>query len=144
MQATCTQIPHGSETYWEAIQLRDSVLRKPLGLAYNQEDLLAEDGSYHIVCRNGDELVGCLVLKPAEDGVMKMRQFAVRADAQGHGIGRLLENYAERFSKEKGFKEIQLHAREVALGFYQKLGYQAEGERFIEVTIPHLAMRKQL
>lgn len=144
VQATCYEIPHGSGEYWESVKLRDSVLRKPLGLAYKQADLLAEEGSYHLICREGDGLLGCLVLKPAGDGIVKMRQFAVSEASQGKGIGRLLENYAMGFAKDKGFTEVQLHAREAALGFYQKLGYHAEGERFLEVTIPHFAMRKQL
>jgi predicted GNAT family N-acyltransferase len=37
-----------------------------------------------------------------------------------------------------------MHARQSAVGFYQKLGYQIRGEEFEEVTIPHYEMQKQL
>ena len=43
-----------------------------------------------------------------------------------------------------GYEEIVLHARETALGFYQKLGYETEGDSFTEVGLPHSAMRKKL
>ena len=37
-----------------------------------------------------------------------------------------------------------LHAQESAIDFYTRLGYVAEGERFLEADIPHLAMGKRL
>jgi predicted GNAT family N-acyltransferase len=37
-----------------------------------------------------------------------------------------------------------MHARKHAVGFYEKMGYKARGNEFIEVTIPHFAMEKQL
>jgi predicted GNAT family N-acyltransferase len=37
-----------------------------------------------------------------------------------------------------------MHARQTAVGFYQKLGYSITGEPFEEVTIPHYIMEKAL
>jgi predicted GNAT family N-acyltransferase len=37
-----------------------------------------------------------------------------------------------------------MHARKTALGFYEKLGYKAQGEEFEEVTIAHYVMEKAL
>jgi predicted GNAT family N-acyltransferase len=37
-----------------------------------------------------------------------------------------------------------MHARQTAAGFYSKLGYQRVGDPFVEVTLPHIAMRKPL
>jgi predicted GNAT family N-acyltransferase len=37
-----------------------------------------------------------------------------------------------------------MHARKTALGFYEKLGYRVAGDEFIEVTIPHYVMEKDL
>ncbi|MBS1564192.1 MAG: GNAT family N-acetyltransferase, partial [Bacteroidetes bacterium] len=31
-----------------------------------------------------------------------------------------------------------------AVGFYEKLGYVAVGEEFLEVTLPHFVMEKKL
>ena len=38
----------------------------------------------------------------------------------------------------------RLSARATAIGFYQRLGYVAEGEPFLEVTLPHRLMRRRL
>jgi hypothetical protein len=137
-------VEHGSGAYEEAIALRHQVLRKPLGLSYEPSELAGEKDSFHLALREGAELVACLVLKPLNEHCIKMRQLAVRESYQGKGVGRELVNYAESFAKGRGNEEIVLHARETVRGFYEKLGYEAEGDSFIEVGLPHLAMRKKL
>jgi len=136
-------IEHGSGEYEETVALRDEVLRKPLGLSYDPTELAGEKESFHFALREGAELVACLVLKPLDERCIKMRQLAVRDNAQGKGFGRELVNYAHSLAKERGYAEIVLHARETALGFYEKLGYQVEGNPFTEVGLPHLVMRKK-
>ena len=73
-----------------------------------------------------------------------MRQVAVRADAQGKGVGRALVEASEREAIERGYARIVLHARENAVPFYECLGYATEGEPFIEIGLPHRAMAKTL
>ena len=137
-------IEHGSGEYEETVALRHQVLRKPLGLSYEPAELAGEKDSFHLALREGAELVACLVLKPLNERCIKMRQLAVRESSQGKGFGRELVNNAHSFSRERGYSEIVLHARETARGFYQKLGYEAKGNSFTEVGLPHLAMRKKL
>ena len=137
-------VEHGSGEYEETVALRDEVLRKPLGLSYDPAELAGEKDSFHFALREGAELVACLVLKPLNERCIKMRQLAVRESSQGKGFGRELVNNAHSFARERGYAEIVLHARETARDFYEKLGYEAEADSFIEVGLPHLAMRKKL
>ena len=44
----------------------------------------------------------------------------------------------------RGFVSLSLHARSIAVGFYEKLGYETVGDEFIEVSIPHRKMAKRL
>jgi predicted GNAT family N-acyltransferase len=37
-----------------------------------------------------------------------------------------------------------VHARDVAVGFYERLGYQSVGEPFVEIGLPHQTMEKEL
>ncbi len=67
-QQIVRQVAHGSPEYWATVQLRDSVLRKPLGLQFSAEELDAEKDSHHLACYRGERLVGCLVLRPFADG----------------------------------------------------------------------------
>ena len=139
-----TQVHHGTKEYDQTVALRNEVLRMPLGLAFSEEELHEEKDSFHLASWSGDALMACLVLKPLTDTQLQMRQLAVRDDCRRQGAGRALVHYSESFAREHSYGEIILHARETALGFYEKQGYEAEGDSFTEVGLPHLAMRKKL
>ncbi len=138
------EVAHGSPDYWATVALRDVVLRQPLGLQYSPQELQAEADSRHLACYCGDELAGCLVLRPAADGDVRMRQVAVAPSMQRRGVGAALVAYCETLARELGFRRMVLHARETSVPFYERLGYLRHGQRFEEVTIPHWSMAKTL
>jgi len=140
----CAEIKHGSPEYRVTVALRDEILRKPLGLCFSKEQLQAESTDRHLACYRGGRLVACLVLTRESGGTMRMRQVAVAADCQRQGIGAALVSYAERLAAELGCDEMAAHARETALSFYTQLGYTAFGDRFIEIGLPHVRVRKPL
>lgn len=125
------------------IALRQRVLRDPLGLVYSEADLAAERADRHLVGFDGETVIGGLLVQERgqEPGVWKIRQVAVEPSRQGKGIGRGLMAVAEAAAREAGITQLVLNSRETVCGFYETLGYVAEGERFIEVGIPHRRMR---
>jgi predicted GNAT family N-acyltransferase len=135
---------HGSAAYEETVALRDDILRRPLGLTYPPEMLGAEASDYHLACYRDGMLAGCLILTPREKGTIQMRQVAVAAEMQGTGIGRAMVERSEEIASELGFTEMVLHARDTAIPFYDRLGYERVGEPFEEVGIMHMKMRKRL
>jgi len=137
-------IAHDSDDYWQALLLRDGLLRSPLGLDYSDEDVAAEADQVHVVARERGEIVGTLLLKSGGGALVQMRQVAVSSKKQGRGIGKDLVKFAEALVWTERGDEIFLHARESVIGFYESLGYVGEGEEFIEVGIAHLKMRKVL
>jgi predicted GNAT family N-acyltransferase len=52
--------------------------------------------------------------------------------------------FAENLARDRGYKKITMHARQNAVGFYEKMGYRRVGDAFIEITIPHYVMEKDL
>jgi ribosomal protein S18 acetylase RimI-like enzyme len=143
-QQIIRQVEHGSPAYWATVDLRNSILRKPLGFQFSVAELEGEKDSHHLACYRGERLVGCLVLRPLTDGDVQMRQVAVVPDVQGQGIGKALVEHSEVLARGLGFRRMILHARETAVSFYEKLGYAKVGDSFEEVTIPHRAMKKRL
>lgn len=140
-------IDFASPAYDESIDLRDRVLRQPLNLCFFEEDLSLEYNQLHLALFDNatSELVGVLVLKELEEGVLyQMRQVAIDPVCQGKGLGALLVGDSEKLLKQKGAKELILHARETAIPFYKRLGYKTEGKPYTEVNIPHRNMRKKL
>jgi ribosomal protein S18 acetylase RimI-like enzyme len=141
---TIREVAHGSPEYWATVDLRNAILRKPLGLHYSAEQLQAEKDSRHFACYSRGSLVACLVLRPRENGDVQMRQVAVAADLQRRGIGKALVEHSEAWARSAGYRRMVLHARETAVPFYERLGYSKHGSRFEEVTLPHWAMEKRL
>ncbi len=137
-------ISHGTKQYQEMLDLRYNMLRKPLGLNFNNEELEREKNDILIGLYEDDKLEGCCLLTQVEAGVVKLRQMAVINGLQGKGMGRTLMNFAENIARDKGYKKIVMNARKNAVGFYEKLGYKVVSNEFIEVTIPHYEMQKML
>jgi GNAT superfamily N-acetyltransferase len=130
----------------DILQLRYEVLRKPLGLMFDVEDISQEYGDIHMGCYdvNSDELTGCLLLRPITGERIKMRQVAVRPELHGKGIGRFMVTHSEKWSRDQGFEQMELHARLQAVDFYEKLGYTKKGDMFKEVQLDHYFMYKIL
>lgn len=137
-------IDHGTEEYQQMLQLRDAVLRKPLGLIFSAEELEQEKSNLLIAAYEDKQMLGCCMLVEEKPGTVRLRQMAVINDLQGKGIGKALMTFAENLARDRGYKRITMHARKNAIGFYEKLGYKTNGEEFQELTIPHYVMEKNL
>jgi predicted GNAT family N-acyltransferase len=138
------EIAFGTSEYDATVSLRCRVLREPLGLRPGPEERTEEAGLIHLGAFEGDRLVGCLMLHDLGEQRVRMRQVAIDFDRQRGGLGTKLVHFSEDVAHARGFREMVLHARETAVPFYERLGYAAHGDRFLEVTIPHLEMRKAL
>lgn len=137
-------IDYGSKEYEQMIELRKSVLRKPLGLTYSQEDLERDRNDLLIGAFEEDKILACCILTQIATGTFQLRQMAVEQKMQRNGVGAAIMHFAENLAKDSGGKEIMMHARKTAIGFYEKLGYAVSSDEFTEVGIPHFEMRKNL
>ncbi len=138
------QIDHGTKEYLQMVKLRNDLLRQPLGLSFTPDELDKEKEDILIGAFDDDEMLACCMLTRAENHCLRLRQMAVQNNLQGKGIGASMMNFAELISRDKGYKKLIMHARETAVGFYEKLGYKVVGDKFTEVTIPHYVMEKKL
>ncbi|MFF2081765.1 GNAT family N-acetyltransferase [Kitasatospora sp. NPDC058162] len=78
------------------------------------------------------------------DGRVLLGRLAVVAAARGTGLGADLVRAIEAAGRERGAVEVELHAQVQALGFYERLGYVAEGPVYDDAGIPHRTMTKVL
>lgn len=137
-------IDHGTVEYNQMVSLRNTLLRKPLGLSFDDAELEKEKDDILLGCFDDDHMEGCCLLTETEPGTVRLRQMAVFSGLQGKGIGKVLMQFAENIARDRGYKKIMMHARKTAVGFYEKLGYRKTGEEFEEVTIAHYIMEKDL
>jgi predicted GNAT family N-acyltransferase len=137
-------IDFGSREYQQMIKMRLEILRKPLGLSFTAEELEKEKDEVMIGAFEDDKMLGCCMLIKESDKTVRLRQMAVMNNLQGKGIGRALMHFAENIARDMGYKKLCMHARKTATGFYEKQGYHVTGNEFLEVTIPHYIMEKDL
>jgi predicted GNAT family N-acyltransferase len=137
-------IDHGSREYHQMVQLRNEILRRPLGLQFTPDELEQEKEEILIGAFEEEKMLGCCMLIKQDPVTVRLRQMAVLNNLQGKGIGRALMQFAENIARDRGFQKITMHARKTAAGFYEKLGYRVCGQEFEEVTIPHYVMEKLL
>ena len=129
---TCKRITT-AETYL----VRHPVLRKgkPLeSCAFNGDDL---HSTQHFGLFDADRLIGVLSLFVEKcdlfetETQLQFRGMAVLESEQNKGIGEQLMRYAESQITLQSPYLIWLNAREKAISFYKKMGYQSIGEPFI-------------
>jgi N-acetylglutamate synthase-like GNAT family acetyltransferase len=138
------QIDHSSKEYRQMVELRNEILRKPLGLSFKKEELTREKDDILIGAFEEDKMLGCCLLTKVNKDNVRLRQMAVQNNLQGKGIGAAMLNYAENVARDAGYKNMLMHARKTAVGFYEKLDYKVTGDEFEEITIPHVIMEKKL
>lgn len=137
-------IKYGSPEYEEMLLLRTKILREPLGLIFSKEDLEKDKDDFLLVIRSYDNqsIVACCILSLVDEKTGKLRQMAVDNTVQKSGLGTAMLSFAEYVATKEGVEKITLHARKVALGFYEKYDYKTVGDEFTEVGIPHYKMEK--
>jgi len=131
------------ELYYD---LRWQILRKPWGQPRGSEKDELEDKSIHaMVCNeNGIPIgVGRAHFNSKDEG--QIRFMAVDEKWQGKGIGGMILTYLEEKIKAKDAKFIVLNARDLAIKFYEKHGYEIvkEAHTLFDV-IPHYKMKKEI
>ncbi len=136
------QIQFGSPQYAQALNLRDTVLRAPLGLQLSANDTRDEAVQIHLGVFEGEDLIGCITLQTLNEKQVRFRQMAIAPARQGRGIGSALLRYAESQARAAGWREVVLHARESVLDFYLNNAYHRQGAGFEEIGLAHVKMHK--
>lgn len=130
----------------EWMDLRQRVLREPLGLRYTSSDLAEEAEDHHRVASMDGRVVGGLLIRKwgMEEGAWKIRQVAVEPAKQSCGIGRCLVSEAIAEAKRHEVLRLVLHSREAVCGFYETLGFAIVGDPFEEIGISHRRMIRDI
>jgi len=74
----------------------------------------------------------------------KIGRMAVVQSARGQGVGAAILRALLEIARQRGDVEVELSAQTHALGFYEKFGFFAFGDEYLDVGIPHRSMRLRL
>lgn len=152
MNITATIHPPRTPAEWAAYYaLRYAVLRQPWQQPLGSERVPADEepGTVHALllaeAAGPPTALAVGMLQPTGAHQGQIRFMAVDPAAANQGLGRRVVAYLEKEAQAVGLREIVLHSREAAVGFYEKLGYAVvEPSHTLFGVIPHFLMRKQL
>lgn len=137
---TVLTVPIFSTLCNEAFRLRREVFileqNVPPDEEFDADDFIA----FHVVGIEAGEVAGTLRLIHAEDYV-KIGRVAVGLPWRGRGIaGAMLRHAMEEHSQARG-NRFHLAAQSDKMGLYQRFGFKAYGDEFLDVAIPHFNMK---
>ncbi len=99
----------------------------------------ADAHATHIIAISNGMAVGCArVLFSAQEA--HIGRFAVKRSHRNQGIGREVYRFVVAYCRERSCTDIWLNAQLSAVGFYEKLGFQPQGDVFTEAGIAHVKM----
>lgn len=144
MNLEIVEFDTSSELYQAACQLRQEILRLPLGLDLFAEGLSQESNYQHFGAIQEARLIAYLLIVPQPENHVILRQMCVVETYRGQGVGQQLIRQVEDSLKESKITKIELAARVPVVPFYERLGYRCVSEEFASVGIPHRKMMKNL
>jgi N-acetylglutamate synthase-like GNAT family acetyltransferase len=130
--------------YRQMLKMREEILRKPLGLSFTESEIEKEKDNLLIAAFEDEQMLGCCMIVEMDPRKARLRQMAVLNNLQGKGIGRALIQFAENLARDHGYRILEYACKKTYCSLFEKMGYKIHGPEFIEITIPHYEMIKEL
>lgn len=134
------------QTRWSTNKLALQTIRKQVFINEQKVPEALEWDDYDEICvhflavTSTKRPIACARLMP--NG--KLGRFAIIASWRHKNIGRILLNFVMEYAKRKYIKTMFLDAQTQTIGFYEKCGFEAYGNQFIDAGIPHRRMKQDL
>ena len=125
------------------LRIRFEVFVAEQGVPPDEELDDLDDGSLHYLALDGSDAVGTARVIP-KAATAKIGRVAVVKRCRGRSVGLALMRYVIADCARSGFREAVLDSQTYAVPFYEKLGFVAEGDEFLDANIPHFLMRRAL
>jgi predicted GNAT family N-acyltransferase len=123
----------------DLMYVRRRVFMEEQGIPESEEVDQTDPACRHALAYAADgQLAGTGRLAPSG----KIGRVAVLPAYRRGGIGAAVVLHLVNQATELGLPQVYLHAQADSVGFYERLGFRAEGPLFDEVGIPHRRMRR--
>lgn len=110
--------------YVQSVAWRQKILRAPLGKCFSADDLAIEkNNQFYALLFNG-KVIATLSTYEKSENLIRLVSFAVDSTFQYQGVGSSLLKQMLNDIKNCEYNKISLTARESALGFYLKNGFE--------------------
>lgn len=138
--------PTTPEQFEQYYRLRYQTLREPWGQPEGSERAEDDNTAIHaMLLDDAGEAVGVCRMHLATPEEAQIRFMGIRQDMQGKKLGDQLLHYQEERARQLGATRMMLQARENAVNFYRRNGYEIEEKSHLLFgTIQHYRMARQL
>ncbi len=135
--------PKTDQEWSEYYQLRYDILRKPLDQPPGSERNDGDSTGQHFALFENGKIEAIARLDQAKPGISQVRFVAVAENNRGKGYGRMIMEATEEASLKQGNSGMILQARDYAVDFYLKLGYELkEKTHLLFGVLQHYKMTK--
>ncbi|MEM8641322.1 MAG: GNAT family N-acetyltransferase [Cyanobacteria bacterium P01_G01_bin.54] len=121
-------------------QIRDRVFIQEQQIDPELEFDGLDPHAQHALADYHHQAVGTLRLRAIAPETLKLERLAVLPPYRGQGIGRQLVQAAIAQAQHHHYHQIVLHSQQYIVPLYAQLGFQIQGEPFVEANIPHVKM----
>jgi predicted GNAT family N-acyltransferase len=126
------------------LELRFEVFVREQGVPPEEERDTLDDSATHLLATQDGTPVGTARIVFQGD-IAKIGRVCVVKSARGTGLGaRLIEACVDVARERQGITRAKLGAQIHAIGFYEKLGFEAFGPVYLDAGIDHRDMVKPL
>lgn len=126
-------------------QIREAVFVVEQKVAPEEEYDEFEEDATHFLAKMDDMPAGTARWRRTENGI-KLERFAVLQPTRGRDVGQaLVKTVLEDINShaDSAGTTLYLHAQLPAVPLYEKFGFKAEGDIFMECDIAHYVMKKK-
>jgi predicted GNAT family N-acyltransferase len=134
----------GPADWPEVAALRTRVFVHEQGVPAEIERDDADATAVHVLARDGRGRVVATGRLVQDGGRASIGRMAVEPELRGRGHGAAVLAELHRQAALRGVREVELHAQVSARAFYERAGYTAVGEEYVEAGIVHVTMRRRL
>jgi YbgC/YbaW family acyl-CoA thioester hydrolase len=125
----------------DAMKMRIEVFVQEQLIPLEMERDPADAGCLHAVAYNRlGQPVATGRLLPSEAGSARIGRMAVKRLLRGAGQGALVLRTLVDAARQRGDRQVLLHAQRSAEGFYARAGFVPQGDGFEEAGLPHIEM----
>lgn len=134
---------YGTQVYQDGLKIRQTVFVQEQQVPMELEiDEIEKDCFYYTSYIEGQAVATCRVF-PSERTALLQRMSVLKPFRHRH-LGERLLRFVMKDMKKRGFRKMSLHAQLHAQGFYEKIGFSSEGDRFMDAGIEHTTMSQFL
>ena len=125
----------------KCFQIREQVFVKEQGFENEFDEI--DETAYHLLIQAGENPIATARIFQQDDKWM-IGRVCVIPSYRKHGVGRITVLECEKQIQALGGSSSYLSAQLRIQGFYESMGYHAEGEPYLDEFCPHITISKQL